>query len=187
MSTSGQAASLAPAPARVPLVVVGCGNPAQGDDAVGLEVVRRLQIECQDSRCGFYTLNHTGVELLDMLESAQVLMVIDAISTGAPAGSLHLIPFPSTGIPRRAVPPVSGHEWDPFSVLELAGALGRRLPRVILLGIEIDTARAGSTLSEPVARAAQTVVVLFPSLIARLVDSRTPVSPSEPALPDVSR
>ena len=174
MSSPGQAASLAPAPLAAPLIVVGCGNPAQGDDGVGLEVVRRLQIECTDSRCRFYTLSHTGVELLDLIDSAQVLLVIDAIATGAPAGSLHLIPFPSTGLARRAAPSVSGHDWDPFSVLDLACALGRRLPQVVLLGIEIDTARTGSILSEPVTRAANTVVALFPSLVSRLVDGMPP-------------
>jgi hydrogenase maturation protease len=177
MSNSGPAASLAPAPLPAPLIVVGCGNPAQGDDAVGLEVVRRLQLECTDTRCRFFTLNHTGVELLDLIDSAQVLLVIDAIATGAPPGSLHLIPFPSTGsLTRRAAPSLSGHDWDPFSVLELACALGRRLPQVVLLGIEIDTARTGSTLSEPVNRAVHTVVALFPSLMSRLVEGK-------PALP----
>jgi hydrogenase maturation protease len=184
MSTPVQAANVAPVRVPAPLIVVGCGNPSQGDDAVGLEIVRPLQLEFTDERCCFHVVNHAGVELLDLLDSAQVLLVIDAVATGAPPGSLHLIPFPSTGIRRQAVPLVSAHEWDPFSILELAGALGRRLPHVILLGIEIDTARTGSTLSEPVTRAAQTVVALFPALISRLVGARAattltgePVSP----------
>ncbi len=150
------------------LVVVGCGNPAQGDDAVGLEVVRRLKAECKDARCHFHLLTQAGVELLDLLGAAEVLVIVDAMCTGAPAGSLHFLPFPTSMI-GSARPPLSGHDWDPFSILELAAALGRRLPPVMLLGIEIDAARTGSTLSDPVLRAAQTVVALFPALVSRLL------------------
>jgi hydrogenase maturation protease len=182
MTSAAQVPIDPPKSVHAPLIVVGCGNPAQGDDAVGLEIVRRLQLECTDQRCGFHLLTHAGVELLEMLDSAQVLLIVDAITTGAPAGSLHLIPFPSAGVPRRAVPPVSGHDWDPFSVLELASALGRRLPQVMLLGVEIDTVRAGSALSEPVTRAAQTVVALFPALISRLVGQPSVASASASAL-----
>jgi hydrogenase maturation protease len=160
------------APVAGSVVVVGCGNPAQGDDAAGLEVVRRLQLECHHPRCRFHTITHGGVELLDLLGDAEVLVVVDAMCTGAPAGSLHFLPFP-TSMMGSARPPLSGHDWDPFSILELASALGRHLPPVMLLGIEIDAARTGSTLSEPVLRAVQTVVALFPSLVSRLVPQRS--------------
>jgi len=165
------------ASAAASIVVVGCGNPAQGDDAAGLEVVRRLQAECNDTRCRFHTLTHAGVELLDLLGAAEVLVIVDAMCTGAPAGSLHFLPFP-TSMMGSARPPLSGHDWDPFSILELAAALGRHLPPVMLLGIEIDVARTGSALSDPVLRAVQTVVALFPALVSRLLPRAASAAPA---------
>jgi hydrogenase maturation protease len=149
--------------------VVGCGNPLAGDDSVGLEIVRRLRAQ-GESECDLVTLPQPGVELLDALQGAEVVLFIDAVSSGAPPGTLHLTPVPSPALQSRTLSALSGHGWGLPEMVGLTAALGRRTPRLVLLGIELATAEPGTPRSEAAEGAVQTVVEKFSQLRAILTE-----------------
>ena len=151
------------------LLVLGCGNLLAGDDSAGAEVVRRLS-STKNPDCDFLSVPHPGVELLDVLPGAGAVLIVDAVASGAPPGTLHLIPWPTSSVEPRAVGTLSSHGWGPIETLKLATALGRTLPPVMILGIEIGELRPGAPRSAAVEMSVARVVERFPKLCSLLAN-----------------
>jgi len=146
------------------ICIVGIGNPWASDDGVGSEVVRRLQAEYGVGDQGaikFMTLPQPGVELLDLMDHCDVLMLVDAVSSGAPPGTLHREEWRPGLLDSRGVERASSHGFGVREVLDLATALGRLPGQVILWGVEVASTEPGEGLSPAVAAA-------VPSVVARL-------------------
>jgi hydrogenase maturation protease len=154
----------------VRLRVVGCGNPYAGDDSAGLEVVRRLRAT-GDCECELLEMPQAGLELLDLLQGATVVLFIDAVSSGAPPGTLHLAALPSPGIEPRALGLLSSHGWGLAEMLGLAGAMRRQTPRLMLLGVEVGTVEPGRARTPAVEEAIQTLVEKFTQLRALVAET----------------
>ncbi|MBZ5514656.1 MAG: hydrogenase maturation protease [Acidobacteriia bacterium] len=144
----------------VPLRVVGCGNPWAGDDSAGIEIVRRLR-ERGGCRCELLERPQEGVELMDVLRDVEAVLFIDAVSSGAAAGTLHLVPLPSACVVTRTLGAISTHGWGLPETLWLMASLRQRIPRLALLGVEIEQALAGAPRSAAVESAIRSVVKCF--------------------------
>ncbi|MBI1750561.1 MAG: hydrogenase maturation protease [Acidobacteria bacterium] len=149
------------------LKVFAFGNPFAGDDAAGPALLEGLRDACS-SACKFHLLRQPGLELLPLLRSGDVVLFIDAVESGAPAGTLHLIPLPSPGLAARALGSLSGHGWGLTETIDLARALGEPLPRMMLLGIELGQTEHGAPRSRAVEEALITVQENFSRLCALL-------------------
>jgi len=159
-----------PEGARARLRVVGLGNPFAGDDSVGLEVLRRLRATAAPPGELIET-PQAGIELMEVLEGAEMVLFIDAVSSGAPPGTLHLVPLPSPVVEPRALSVLSAHGWSLGEALRLTAALGRRVPRAMLLGIEIESTGPGASRGAALESAAKVVVDGFPALRATLCEA----------------
>jgi hydrogenase maturation protease len=158
------------------LLVVGCGNPLAGDDSAGVEIVRRLEDRSDPAlRDQFRTVPSAGVALLETFSAADVVLFIDAVSSGAPPGTLHLIPLLPGEIEPRALGSLSSHGWGLPETLELARSLGRRVPNLMLLGVEVGEVSLGASRSQAVEQAITLVVERFAHLRSLLVDSASPL------------
>jgi hydrogenase maturation protease len=154
--------------AGVLIRVVGCGNPWASDDGAGIEVVRRLRASGR-SECELLELPQAGVELMETLAGAQTVVYIDAVSSGAPAGTIHLVHLPAENIEPRALGSVSSHGWGLAEILRLMTTLGRPAPRMALVGIEIESAAPGAARSPAVEEAVRIIVERFPALCDALM------------------
>lgn len=154
-------------------MVVGCGSSFAGDDDVGLEIADRLATG--GYRCEFRELPDGGVGLLQLLDRADIVLFVDAVQCGAPPGTLHLVPLPSRQIVPRALGKVSCHGWGLEETLSLSLALGRRIPRLMLLGIELENPAPGASRTAPVNAALERVVEHFHELRAALEGSESPL------------
>jgi hydrogenase maturation protease len=126
--------------------VIGVGNDLRGDDAAGLEAVRRLR-----SLPGVRVVEHHGeaVDLLDLWRDADAIVLVDTVRSGAPAGTIHRIDASDEAIPsplRRA----SSHTIGTAEAIELGRTLGELPERVVVYGIEGTRFAAGSEMSEEV-------------------------------------
>jgi hydrogenase maturation protease len=139
------------------LLIVGCGNPAAGDDGAGVEIVRRLS-ELGDCGCDLRAETAPSVELLDIFSLADVILFVDAVTCGGVPGTLCLTPLPSKELAPRALGSLSSHGWGLVETLKLAHALGRTVPRLFLLGIEAGTVTRGAPRSPAVEQAIALVV-----------------------------
>jgi hydrogenase maturation protease len=156
------------------LLVIGCGNPLAGDDSAGLGILRRLQAR-SDCGCELRAAPQAGVGLLEFFDQADVLLFVDAVSSGAPAGTLHLLPLPSPEVESRGIRTLSGHGWDLPQTLALARALGRRIPKLMLLGVEMASVTPFVPRAADVEEAIALVVDRFPRLRSMLLDAASEI------------
>jgi hydrogenase maturation protease len=151
------------------LRVIGCGNPCGGDDSAGLEILRRLRERGEDAR-EFVSLAQAGVEVLHALEGAELVLFLDGVVSGEPPGTIHLLPLPSPRLESRALASLTSHGWGLTELLGLMAALGRRVPRIVLLGVELEGVAAGAARSPAVEAAIERVAEEFPALRRRVSD-----------------
>ena len=146
---------------RPPLLVIGCGNLTHGDDRAGLEFLRKLRPQ-SCSRYAAREMPQLSVDLLDLFQETEAILFVDAVETGAPPGTLHLVPLPYAGLETRSLGKLCGHGWGLKEVLELARSLGREIPRLALLGIELESVEPGEPLSPRVKQAVTLALLHFP-------------------------
>ena len=130
-------------------LVVGIGNADRGDDAAGVLVVRRLQ--------GFRTVELSDcVDLFDLWTDEEDVLVIDAMVTGAPVGTVRRFEVGAFTLPVGAFP--STHSFGLAETVELARALGKLPAKLTIFGIEAGRVGLGEALSPEVDRAIDAVV-----------------------------
>jgi hydrogenase maturation protease len=129
--------------------VIGLGNAVRGDDAAGLIAARRLG-----------GLEHEGdpLALLDLWQGAELVVVIDAVSSGADPGTLHRFDAVAGPLPARLRSSTSTHAVGLGEAIELARALGRLPARLVVYGIEGERFATGTALTPPVTAAVEAVV-----------------------------
>jgi hydrogenase maturation protease len=116
------------------LTVIGVGNRWRGDDAAGIHVVARLR---GTTRSDVRLVEHEGepTVLIDAWAPEDSVWLVDAVSSGAPAGTIHRIDAGAEGIPVELFR-ASTHHLGLAETIELARAVGRLPRRLVLYGIE---------------------------------------------------
>jgi len=115
-------------------VIIGFGNPIRGDDAVGIEVSRRVR---ESAGPGIHTREVVAdaIQILFSWENADLAIVIDAMSAGMAPGSVRcfsaeeLIAASADSFPCT-------HGIGLVEAVRLAAALGRLPKRLVVIGIE---------------------------------------------------
>ena len=138
-----------------PVRIIGIGNGLRGDDTVGLVVARRLR-DLVGSQVQVMEMDGPCLDLLDLMEGAEKVLLIDAARGSGPEGLIHR--FDATAGPiGREVFPTSTHAIGLAEAIEIGRALGR-LPAVTLVyGIEIGGATIGNGLTAAVSAAVEEV------------------------------
>lgn len=139
-----------------PVRIIGLGNELRGDDAVGLLAARRLRARV-DGRIEVVEAEMAGVEIMELMEGARGMILIDAVQSGQAPGTIHRLNA-SAGPISPLVFPHSSHAINAVDALELARTLGTLPPIVIVYGIEAGDTEAGHPLSPQVARSLEEVV-----------------------------
>jgi hydrogenase maturation protease len=119
-----------------PVRVLCVGSPF-GDDAVGLRVAPLLeeglgdeaQVSCHD---------RPGVRLLEFLDGARKVILVDGVKSGAAPGTLHRLE--GEAIYRHLAAHTSTHGFGLAEALALAVRLGYAPQELVLHGVEIDSA-----------------------------------------------
>lgn len=136
--------------------IIGAGNPDRGDDAIGRIVAAQLRDRIDDDR--FEVMEHDGevTGLLEYLEQAHTVIIIDAAASGAEPGTIHRFDAHEGPLP-RAMFTLSTHGFGPAEAIELARAMGV-LPTVcVVYAVEAATFDAGRPLSNSVMTAVHAV------------------------------
>ncbi|MBH0177628.1 MAG: hydrogenase maturation protease [Nitrospira sp.] len=128
--------------------IIGIGNLFRGDDAVGLLAARRLR-ERLDSSVEVVEAEGDGLALLDLMEGADQVMLIDGVKSGGQPGTTVRLDLSKESRWGRLVP-CSTHAIGIAEAIDLARTLGRLPKQVILYGIEVDSLESGAALSESV-------------------------------------
>lgn len=116
------------------IVVIGMGNPLRRDDGVGLSVVRQLEALVQPGV--EVRIHRGGLGLMDTWKGASAVVVIDAISSGAPAGTVSRFDASARPLPQHLGTTCSTHDLGLNEAVELARAMDRLPDRFIVIGVE---------------------------------------------------
>jgi hydrogenase maturation protease len=156
-------------PPRV--LVAGLGNIFLGDDAFGVEVVKRLSVMTLPEDVRVVDVGIRSVHLAYELRERtyETVILIDAVSKGGEPGALYVLE-PENDEDTRSVRVTDGHAIHPENIIALVRQLGGRLPRLIVVGCEPFRIGPDAGLSPPVAAAVDDAV----GLVIRLASSLTP-------------
>jgi hydrogenase maturation protease len=132
--------------------IIGIGNRNRGDDGVGLFVAERLR------EFGLPALAYEGdpLALAHLWRPDDHVLLIDAVVTGAPPGTLHLADASEVSLKRT--PSASSHGFDVAQGIELARILDRLPASLRVRGIEAENLDMRVGLSAPVQEAAAGVI-----------------------------
>lgn len=137
------------------LRIFGIGSPF-GDDQVGMLVANILR----ENLClnGYSNLqleviaqDRPGVRLLDLMQGAKIVFIIDAIKTGAPLGTIHCYRNHEINCVKNNI---SSHSLNLGEVYSLGKILNQIPETLVLYGIEIDEIGFSTKISKKTQKAA---------------------------------
>lgn len=140
-----------------PILVLGLGNPLQGDDGVGCRVAQTLEALPLPDDVEVMDGGTPGVGLLNLLDGRDQVIVIDAAEMEREPGTV--IRFRPedvtlTGSNQR----FSLHRSGVADALSLARALELKLPEIVVFGVQPLHVEWTEALSSPVEAAVPRVV-----------------------------
>jgi len=133
-------------------LVIAIGNEFRCDDSAALIVARRLRALGTDHTI----IENTGdcAALLDLWDGADTVLLLDAVRSGAPPGTIHQLDIRPT-LARPVACQASSHSFDVVQAVELGRVLGKLPRKLTVYGIEGERFVQGTGLSSPVQRAVE--------------------------------
>lgn len=136
-------------------LVVGLGSVDRGDDAVGPAVAADVgEAVAGRGMPGVRVIDHEDpTALIELMDGHDFVVVVDAVRSGAVPGTLTVRPVGpgQEPLPARAdAGPAGTHGLGLAGTIELARALDRLPPQVVVLGVEAVHFEHGAPLSAPV-------------------------------------
>ena len=159
------------------ILVAGIGNIFLGDDAFGVEVVRRMLRRGVPDHVRVVDFGIRGLDLAyALLDDYDAAILVDAAGQGEAPGTLYILepepPGAEGDAPHAEL--LAGHGMNPMRVLEAVRALGGRPTRVLVVGCEPatlgDEVEGAMGLSAPVEAAVGAAIVIVESLIAQITE-----------------
>lgn len=139
-------------------LVIGIGNSACGDDAIGRIIVRRIK---RRNLPFLRAIEHEGegTFLMELWKGVGHVVVVDAVSSGSVTGTVHRFDALLQSLPAQLFN-LSTHAFGLVEAVELARALKQLPSRLIVFGIEGSLFRVGSKPSVAVQQAVPLIVNL---------------------------
>jgi hydrogenase maturation protease len=159
------------------ILIVALGQELRGDDAAGIEAVRRWQarhhrhLEAEDAdptqiRVIFAGL--PGVALLDLLEKSAAAILVDAVQSDSQPGTIRR--FDLDQLAAFQAGSGSAHGWGVAETLALGQQLGLPLPhQLVVIGIDAGQVELGASLSPAVEAALPDAVCAIQAEVDRLL------------------
>jgi len=137
--------------------VLGIGNLIMTDDGVGVRVVQRLsEGYVFPSEVTILDGGTLGLDLLTHLEGVERLLIIDAMETGGPPGTI--VRMIGEEIQPVFETKLSPHQMGLKDLLAVSMLRGITPPEMVLLGIQPGNIELGIDLSPPVEAQLDTLV-----------------------------
>ena len=122
------------------ILVAGIGNIFLGDDAFGVEVVRRLATRNLPESVRVTDFGIRGFDLAYALQDGyETTILVDACPHGEPAGTLYVIEPDLKAAESEEPQQVEAHAMNPDSVLRMARVMNIEVKNLLLVGCEPET------------------------------------------------
>ena len=140
-----------------PILILGLGNPLQGDDGVGCRVAQELQERALPDGVEVMDGGTPGVGLLNLFEGRQRVIIVDAAEMNKSPGELVRFrpeDVTLTGSGQR----FSLHRSGVADALALAAELKIALPEIVVYGVQPERVDWNDSLSPKVGVAVPQVI-----------------------------
>ena len=179
---SEEEAAQMPAPEKPGILVAGIGNIFLGDDAFGVEVIRRMAGLNLPASVRVSDFGIRGFDLAYALQDGyETTILVDACPHGQTPGTLSVIE-PDLKLldnPEAPQAAIEAHAMNPMNVLRMARAMNIELKNILLVGCEPETLggeEGQMGLSAPVEAAVDEAVKLIESVVNRILNGDRPGS-----------
>jgi hydrogenase maturation protease len=132
-----------------PILILGLGNPLQGDDGIGCRIADELLTHTLPDNVEVVDGGTPGIGLLNLFEGRQRVIIIDAAEMGQPPGQVVRFrpeDVTLTGSAQR----FSLHRSGVADALALGRELGLALPEMVVFGVQPERVDWGQGLSPKV-------------------------------------
>ena len=152
-----------------PILVLGLGNQLLSDDGVGPVLLEELAASAipWPSDVEFLDGGTQGLALLGHLSGRQALIIVDALHTGAPPGTVHRLTLNELR-ELSAGRAHSAHEGNAGELLAAAQLIGELPDRLFVVGIEPERIVTGVGLSDAVQQALPPALDQIACLLSQL-------------------
>ena len=157
-------------------VLIGIGNPFRRDDGVGRVIVRCLSGQLP-AGVNLQEESGDGTELLEAWKGADCAILVDAVQSGAPAGTIHSFDAHAQKLPTwfsRS----STHAFGVAEAIELARITDDLPSRLLVYGIEGLDFSPGLELSPELAK-------MVPVAVGLVLQALQQLSAERPELPNL--
>ena len=139
--------------------IICCGTPYRADDGAGLLVAERLhQLGIEVSTC-----TGEATDLLRAMDGAEEVLIVDAVTSGALAGTVHEWHNRFAQFQHNAP---TTHALGVAEGIALAGVLGRLPERLHIYSIEARTFEVGAEISPELRQAADQLAQRIADLVS---------------------
>ena len=150
-----------------PVLVLGLGNILLQDEGIGVRVVQKLQRDYRlPAQVEILDGGTAGMALYEHIIDRSHLIVIDAVNTDQPPGTL--VSLQHDEVPAFFRTKVSPHQMALSDILAALQIGGQTLPEIILLGIVPVSLETGIGLTGRVAAKLDTLVEMTLSQLAKV-------------------
>jgi hydrogenase maturation protease len=139
----------------MPAIMIGIGNGYRSDDTVGLLVAKEV-LETRISNVVVKQESGEGAALMEAWKGSDNVVIVDAVSSGAEPGNIHIIDAAKNGLPDNFFHR-STHAFGVTEAVELARSMDRLPSRLLIYGIEGKNFGAGTVITPEVRDAAKRV------------------------------
>jgi hydrogenase maturation protease len=124
--------------AMSPVRILGVGSPC-GDDRIGWQAIDALESaditrDYPPDWVSLVRLDRPGARLLEAMAGAEAVILIDAMRSGEPPGTLRRLGMDQL---EALASPLSSHGLGVAGALRLARSLGQLPARLVIIGVEI--------------------------------------------------
>ena len=141
------------------MLILGCGNPDRGDDSAGVKVIEQLR----ELGIAAETCSGQAADLIEAWTGRHEVLVVDAVASGAPTGTVHV--WDGWQALKAVRPPPSSHGLGIAEAIAIAHELDRLPARLRFYGIEARRFEPGTGPSPEVQAAITDVVHRIVSLM----------------------
>ncbi len=133
------------------MVVVGLGNVFMRDDGIGIHVAREVRQRNLGTEVDVYDYQEMDLTLLEYFQGASKLVVVDALKSGNPPGTVSKYSIAPREDTLTQLPSLHGLQL--FDLFDLAKQAGLLSCPVIIVGVEPKDCSPGEEMSEELADA----------------------------------
>ncbi len=153
------------------ILIIGIGNEYRSDDAAGIMIARRLR---EKNIHGIEVIEHSGdsASLIETWQNADVVFVIDAVSSGGEAGTIHRFEAHTHPLPITFFN-FSTHAFSIAETIEMARTLDQLPRKLVVYGVEGENFETGVGLSKEVEDAIEKITRRVGSDIEQIIDKHS--------------